>query len=101
MDTPIFDRTVQTGTESCYLRLADGHSITLVTHAGAPHGIDEVYLWPGLDPEGDAWAYGDSWGLWLIGETEGQLHYEVPVGDVRALIVEHGGEHSDQIHPNA
>ena len=56
MDTPLFDRIAQDGTESQYLRLADGHGLTLATRPGSPDGVDEVYLWAGLDaPEGDGW----------------------------------------------
>jgi hypothetical protein len=108
MDTPLFDRIARDGTagRNAYLRLADGHGLTLSTPPGSPYGVGEVYLWPGLNaPEGDGWAVEDHVELWLTsgddGPDEGRLFYEVPVADVRALIEEHGGEHSDQTHPDA
>jgi hypothetical protein len=68
--------------------------------------VAAVYLWPGLDaPEGDGWENEDQWELWLTAgdsdQADGRLFYEVPVVDVRALIEEHGGEHTDQTHPDA
>lgn len=106
MNTPFFDRLILNGTPGEVLRLADGHRLTLTTRAGSPDGVDEVYLWSGLDaPEGDGWELEDARELWLTagdsGHDSGRLFYEVPVVDVRALIEEHGGEHADQTDPDA
>ncbi|MET9321958.1 hypothetical protein ABZX75_17450 [Streptomyces sp. NPDC003038] len=103
MSTSIFDRiaTDGTGDGHAVIRMADGHRITLTTRPGSPFGIDEAFLWPGVDaPCNDSWANEDSVELWLTagdtGQDGGRLFYEVPVEDVRALIEEHGGEHADQ-----
>ncbi|MFH8771971.1 hypothetical protein [Streptomyces sp. NPDC017958] len=100
---PLFDAFTTKGTDGVHqiLRLADDTRITLTTRPGSPGGIDEVFLWPGLDvPDGDGWNNEDSWELQLTagdtGQEKGRLFYEVPVNDVRALIARHGGEHPDQ-----
>ncbi|MGW7407365.1 hypothetical protein ACWGI9_27225 [Streptomyces sp. NPDC054833] len=101
--SPVFNGFAANGTGGQHriLRLADDHRITLTTRPGSPHGIDEVFLWPGLDaPTGDGWNNEDHVELWLTagntGREKGRLFYEVPAGDVRALIAEHGGEHPEQ-----
>ncbi|MGW6460141.1 hypothetical protein ACWF94_30135 [Streptomyces sp. NPDC055078] len=101
MSTSILNRIVIDGTGGDIIRMADGQRITLTTRPGSPLGIDEVFLWPGVDaPCNDSWANEDSIELWLTvgdtGQEAGRLFYEVPVEDVRALIEEHGGEHADQ-----
>ncbi|BBA98321.1 hypothetical protein RVR_4460 [Actinacidiphila reveromycinica] len=104
MSTSIFDRIATDGTTGGshdIVRMADGQRITLTTRPGSPFGIDEVFLWPGVDaPCNDGWQNEDSVELWLTagdtGQDAGRLFYEVPVEDVRALIEEHGGEHADQ-----
>ncbi|WP_225846931.1 hypothetical protein [Streptomyces sp. HPF1205] len=56
-------------------------------------------------PDGDGWQIEDHVELWLTsgdsGQEEGRPFYEVPTADVRALIQEHGGEHTDQACPVA
>lgn len=108
MRTSILDRIVTDGTGGNHdiIRMADGQRITLTTRPGSPFGIDEVFLWPGVDaPCNDGWANEDSTELWLTagdtGECTGRLFYEIPVEDVRALIEEHGGEHADQTSATA
>jgi hypothetical protein len=103
MSTSIFDRIATDGTGDSHriIRMADGQRITLTTRPGSPFGIDEVFLWPGVDvPCNDGWENEDSVELWLTsgdtGQDAGRLFYEVPVEDVRLLIEEHGGEHADQ-----
>jgi hypothetical protein len=99
-DLPLLDHLTATGTDgSCeVIRLADGHFLSLMTGPGA-ETAEEVFLYPGLiAPDTEAWEREDQWEGWLTGGDfgDGRLYVEVPVAAVRELIVQHGGQHTDQ-----
>ncbi|MFJ5142676.1 hypothetical protein [Streptomyces sp. NPDC088707] len=101
LSTSRLDAVVTEGTGRGFarIRLSDGHAITLKTQPGAP-AAEEVFLSPGLTaPDTEAWGSEDSWEDWLTGGTLGNesgMFLDVPTEALRALIVQHGGEHNDQ-----
>ncbi|MET8861268.1 hypothetical protein [Streptomyces sp. NPDC004579] len=103
ISTPRLDSLTAAGTDLVFggIRLADEHMLTLKTRPGAER-VEEVFLHPGLTaPDTEAWENEDYWDGWLTGGKlgEGTLCVDVPVEAVRALIVQHGGEHEDQEPP--
>ncbi|MFJ8896735.1 hypothetical protein ACIRCZ_19290 [Leifsonia sp. NPDC102414] len=104
ISTPRLDSLTAGGTNGVFdgIRLADGHVLTLNVGPGAE--VAEVFLFPGLEaPDTEAWENEDDWEIWLTGGEfgDGSLYGDVPVEAVRALIVEHGGEHENQEGPYA
>ncbi|WP_331718692.1 hypothetical protein [Streptomyces sp. NBC_00212] len=99
ISTPRLDSLATDGTNEDFdgIRLADGHVLTLKVGPGAETA--EVFLFPGLTaPDTEAWESEDQWEVWLTGGEfgDGSLYLDVPVEAVRALIVQHGGEHENQ-----
>ncbi|MEU0287489.1 hypothetical protein [Streptomyces sp. NPDC006147] len=91
MSTARFDRLIAQGTDGA-IRLADGHTISVITAAGAD--AVAVYLWPGLSaPDGSGWEDEDPAEVFLTGgNMDGRYCCDVPVQAVRDLIEQHGGE---------
>ncbi|MFF0170256.1 hypothetical protein [Streptomyces prasinus] len=99
--TPRLDSLTASGTSHVYdfIRLADGHMLTLVIHPGADRA-EGVFLYPGLTaPDTEAWENEDRWEDWLTGGSGETIYLDVPVDAVRELIVQHGGEHENQEPP--
>ncbi|MET8609766.1 hypothetical protein [Streptomyces misionensis] len=99
----LFDSFLANGTDDTHynLRLADGQIVSIMAIPGeATVGVylpDEI-----TTPSGDAWEQEDHWEALLAAGDEpvdGRYFHEVPAGDVRKLIKEHGGEHADQSTP--
>ncbi|MGA5183027.1 hypothetical protein [Streptomyces pseudogriseolus] len=104
--TPRLDSLKTNGTNGDFegIRLADGHMLSVKTHAAGFAWLQEVFLFPGLTaPDTEAWSNDDPYEVWLtsgdLGEEGGSLYYGVPVEAVRELIVQHGGEHDNQEPP--
>ncbi|MGY1548426.1 hypothetical protein [Streptomyces sp. MN6] len=91
MSTARFDRLITQGTDGA-IRLADGHTISVITAAGAD--AVAVYLWPGLPaPDASGWEDEDPAEVFLTGgNMDGRYCCDVPVQAVRDLIEQHGGE---------
>ncbi|GGQ49835.1 hypothetical protein GCM10010250_21760 [Streptomyces althioticus] len=100
MATTHFDGFLTDGTNGVYYnaRLADGQVIAVKAQPGTD--TVDVYLPDAIPtPDGDAWELEDSWEAHLTAgddPVEGRYFYDVPADDVRALIEEHGGEHTNQ-----
>ncbi len=91
MSSARFDRLIKQGTDGA-IRLADGHTISVITAAGAD--AVAVYLWPGLPaPDASGWEDEDPAEVFLTGgNMDGRYCCDVPVQAVRDLIEQHGGE---------
>ncbi|QDN84377.1 hypothetical protein [Streptomyces sp. RLB3-6] len=98
--TPRLDSLTAGGTGLAFARihLADGQGISVRTRPGADT-VDEVFVSPSVTiPDTEAWENEDQVEGWLTGGKLGESssYLDVPVEAVRALIVQHGGEHADQ-----
>ncbi|MFI6688465.1 hypothetical protein [Streptomyces sp. NPDC050485] len=99
--TPRLDSLTANGTSPALNRihLADGQGIAVRTRPGA-HTVPEVFVSPGVTvPNTGLWGHRHSrLDGWLTPGRlrEGSCYVDVPVEAVRALIIQHGGEHTDQ-----
>ncbi|MFI8365260.1 hypothetical protein ACIGD1_34550 [Streptomyces sp. NPDC085612] len=96
MSTTRLNRIAAAGTARRFvrIRLADSLQMFVLARVDNPF-LEEVYLSPGITaPDTEDWEDQDT--IELAGETGGHLYLDVPTGAVRALIEEHGGEHTDQ-----
>ncbi|MET8326285.1 hypothetical protein [Streptomyces sp. NPDC005181] len=115
MSTDRFDQFAATGTgwQPARIRLADGHMMSVQAGPGAgclprptsswpgtvptdypsPYTHLEVFLWPGLEGPDDC-----DWDEDPVDcdSADASLYLEVPVEEIRAFVLAHGGEHADQ-----